>query len=943
MNPQENKIIALPGINPETIRLAGLQHVDASTALQLTGIEETGLLIPYHTIDGVPVMDGATLYYRLRLDHPRGNQKYHQRFGSTPHAYIPPHHVGSDRFEKIILVEGEKKALALSDAGKIAFGISGFYGGATRSEDGRWVPVPELEEIRRICPPEKIYLAGDRDTLFNGQFYDAAIKLREAFQSASIHCLQVPASAPGKGFDDCRAVMEPEAFSAMLQQAEAKALRVEVTDKSSVGSLALTSLREERSEMIAAFKKANPEQQTALRDNLLKLTVSLRMFKCDLDAEEVIKLAEAECGYGRRAFNAEVKNRLQAAQREARRDLGTGNSTSIIKTEHQGVWAAQAAEVLGQMLYWHGRKFADVINGDIVHFDASTIATYLDNPNRCQFFRLNREGLQDHVALTANDAEYIESVPTHRPELIRPIEIVATTPVLIWRPPGYELITGYDRESRVYCSGSLPELPSVEEARARLLKLIGDFNFSNDYEKARCLALLLTPAVVRSGALGQGRCPFFYVSKDQKGAGGGYIVKLVAAVYGMRPGAVVPQEKNPEKSKEGVSLYLAKGNHLVYLDNVRGDVLKQMAYLESLLTEPHFEARAPYMQALVDVRREVFACTSNGAVMSEDLADRTLEIRIIRQPQGYVFHDWPEGDLLAHVEANRAEILAAIYALVQCYDEAAKKTHIPRRSFRFREWEQALSWLIHEHFPELPGLLEPDYCDRKKVELTDAYHGHLVEILRAAATASPGYPTSTIQLVDLAREKQIPLKGDKPELELGKQLSRHFPTNDERQFAGRFKVVRSERATVTSNGNLVKFYAVTFLGTPEIARSSTTDTAPTATTSTAGPNQDAASFTMGGMEGQKPVISVGSVEPQLSTLLGSNQLTPQMPTTPFNAAQPSSSTVSTPDLHQRSGPPPLPPRSAPRTPEAPNGWSMQPATPTAEPVRRPPPLPPQQA
>jgi hypothetical protein len=943
MNPQENKIIALPGINSVTVQLAGLQHVDAAMALQLTGIDASGLLIPYRTIDGVDVVDGSRPFYRLRLDHPRGSQKYHQRAGSSPHAYIPPHNMTSDQFKEIVLVEGEKKALALSEAGKTAFGISGFYGGATRTDDGRWVPVPELEEIKRICSPETIYFAGDQDTLFNGQFYDAAIKLREAFPNARLYCLQVPANAPGKGFDDCRAVMEPAAFAAMLQQAEAKALRIEVTDKSSVGSLALTSLREERSEMIAAFKKASPEQQTALRDNLLKLTVSLRMFKCDLDAEEVIKLAEAECGYGRRAFNAEVKNRLQAAQREARRDLGTGNSTSIIKTEHQGVWAAQAAEVLGQMLYWHGRKFADVTNGDIVHFDASTIATYLDNPDRCQFFRLNREGLQDPVALTANDAEYIESVPTHRPELIRPIEIVATTPVLIWRPPGYELITGYDRESRVYCSGSLPALPSVEEAKARLLKLIGDFNFSNDYEKARCLAILLTPAVVRSGALGQGRCPFFYVSKDQKGAGGGYIVKLVAAVYGMRPGAVVPQEKNPEKSKEGVSLYLAKGNHLVYLDNVRGDVLKQMAYLESLLTEPHFEARAPYMQALVDVRREVFACTSNGAVMSEDLADRTLEIRIIRQPQGYVFHDWPEGDLLAHVEANRAEILAAIYALVQCYDEAAKKTHIPRRSFRFREWEQALSWLIHEHFPELPGLLEPDYCDRKKVELTDPNYGTLLEILRVAASVSPGTPTPTIQLVELAQERKIPLKGVNPVMELGKLMKRHFPHNGQYEFAGRFKIVRSERPTVTSNGNPVNFYTVTFLRPPESSGSSKTETGPTTTTSTAEPPQDSASFTTGGMGGQKLVISVGSVEPQLSTLMGSNQLTPQMPTTPFNAAQPSSSTASTPVLHQRSGPPPLPPRSAPRTPEAPNGWSMQSATPIAEPVRRPPPLPPQQA
>ena len=943
MNPKSS--ITLPGIAPNTVENAGLQHADASTALQLTGINEPGLLIPYRTIDGLTVIDGNHTFYRLRLDYPRGSQKYHQRVGSSPHAYIPPHNVSSDRFEEIILVEGEKKALALSDVGQIAFGISGFYGGVTHADDGRWVPVPELEEIRRICPPEKIYFAGDQDTLFNGQFYDAAIKLQEAFPSASIYCLQVPANAPGKGFDDCRAAMKPDEFAAMLQKAKQKAQSVQVGSKSTAGSLALASLRAEWPEMIESFKKGTPEHQTALRDNLLRLTVSLKMLKCEIDADEVIKLAVEDCGYGRRAFNAEVKNRHHAVQREARRELETGNATAIIKTEHQGIWAAQAAEALGQMLYWHGRKFADVIDGDIVHFTASAIATFLDNPDRCQFFRLNREGLQEPVALTANDAEYIESVPTHRPELIRAIEVVASTPVLIWRPPGYELITGYDCESRVYCSGSLPELPTVAEAKATLLKLIGDFNFPNDYEKARCIAFLLTPAVVRSGALGQGRCPFFYVSKDQKGAGGGYLVKLVAAVYGMRPGPVVPPEKNPEKSKEGVSMYLAKGNYLVYLDNVRGDALKQVAYLESLLTEPNFEARAPYMQALVDVRREVFACTSNGAVMSEDLADRTLEIRIIRQPQGYVFHDWPEGDLLAHVEASRAEILAAIYALVQCYDEAAKKTRIPRRSFRFREWEQALSWLIHEHFPELPGLLEADYFDRKRVELTDPNHSTLVEILRAAATASPGNPTSTIQLIDLARERQIPLKGDKPELEIGKLMTRQFPNNGVHEFAGRFRIVRSERPTPTSNGNPVKFYAVTFLGAPENPGSSTTVTGPTTTINTGGPTQDPASFTLGSIEGQKPVFNIGSVEPQYLAARAAPEVgSPALPVS-FKATQPPPPEEPSPSP-QRRMPPSLPPRSGPpplpsNLQVAPEGRFKQPVTPASAPEHRPPPPPPQ--
>jgi hypothetical protein len=877
----DNSTLAtLPGIAPDTVRLAAIQYVSAKAALILTGLESSGLLIPYTTIDGNPVSDGGQPFMRLRLDNPRGSQKYHQRAGSKPHAYIPPIHQGGDRFEEIILVEGEKKALALSDAGECAFGISGFYGGATRTEDGRWVPVAELEEIRRICPPEVIYLAGDQDTLLNGQFYDAAIKLREAFPNTQIYCLQVPANAPGKGFDDCRAVMEPGAFAALLQKAKKKAQSIQVTDKSTVGSLALKSLKAEWSEIITAFEKGGSEEKTVLRDNLVKLTASLKVFKCELDAEQVVNLAVGDCRYGRRAFNAEVKEHHKKAILEMQSHDSSGKATEIIKTSHQGVWSAEAAEVLGKMLFWHGRKFADVTNGDLTHFSATAIATYLDKPDRCQFFRINREGFKESVSLTADDAEYIESVPTHQPTLVRHIEVISSMPVLIWRRPGYELVTGYDRESRVYAGGTLPTLPSVEEAKAKLLGVIGDFKFSNDYEKARCIAFLLTPAIVRSGALGQGRCPLFYVSKDQKGAGGGYLVKLVAAVYGMRPGAVVIPENTAERSKEGVSMYLSKGNHLVYLDNVRGEALKRLSYLESLLTEPNFEARSPYMQCLIDVRREVFACTSNGAIMSDDLADRTIEVRIAKQPRDYLFTEWPEGDLLAHVEASRAEILASIYVLIQCYDEAASKSQIGRRGFRFREWEHALTWIITNLFPELPGLLEEDYLDRKKVELTDPHYSTLVEIFRVAATIHPGEPCSTSQLVELAREKEIPLRGENPAMELGKQLTRHFQQNGAQTFAGKFHVNRTERTTPGSHGNLVKFYSVTFLAEADKTASPVTGSGSISAASTGEPSRDPASFTVSTQEADKSQLPSGVIEREQAT--GAGSVLPSTPTLPLS-------------------------------------------------------------
>jgi hypothetical protein len=190
-------------------------------------------------------------------------------------------------------------------------------------------------------------------------------------------------------------------------------------------------------------------------------------------------------------------------------------------------------------------------------------------------------------------------------------------------------------------------------------------------------------------------------------------------------------------------------------------------------------------------------------------------------------------------------------------------------------------------------------------------------------------------------EKGIVLKGETPGMELGKLMSRHFPGTGEFQFAGRFRVVRTDRQTQTTNGNLVKFYSVTFLGAPEDPGSSTTRIVPTTTASTGEPPRDANSFTLGSMEGQRLVINVGSVEPQHSTILASVEAPPPMPPANFNGTQTPSPAMSPPQP-QRRPPPPPPPISR----EAPEGWLKQPMTPTSVPESRPPPPPlppPQQA
>jgi hypothetical protein len=86
-SPAAKNSFALPGINSETFQMAGLKHVDASTAVPLTGTEQPGLLIPYRTIDGLPVMEGQSHSSTSRSISYNSN-KLQSVYSSSPETQI---------------------------------------------------------------------------------------------------------------------------------------------------------------------------------------------------------------------------------------------------------------------------------------------------------------------------------------------------------------------------------------------------------------------------------------------------------------------------------------------------------------------------------------------------------------------------------------------------------------------------------------------------------------------------------------------------------------------------------------------------------------------------------------------------------------------------------------------------------------------------------------
>ena len=177
-----------PGITPEYLRANQIRSVSAQEASELVGCSSPGLILPYFQPTPVarnPIYDpDGKPFCRLRKVDVSSGNKYHQPAGTSVHAYLPANWNVGNNSETLVAVEGEFKALSLTDENQgfsiPAVGLSGFYGFQLPSDlDGAdFQLVPELASAMDTLKPKRLAFLGDTDTSFNRQFSHAAVRFK---------------------------------------------------------------------------------------------------------------------------------------------------------------------------------------------------------------------------------------------------------------------------------------------------------------------------------------------------------------------------------------------------------------------------------------------------------------------------------------------------------------------------------------------------------------------------------------------------------------------------------------------------------------------------------------------------------------------------------------------------------------------------------------------
>ena len=311
-----------PGISPKTLVNAGVRHVSGAEALQLCGLEASGLWIPFHTADGAPVTVEDKPFGRLRLDEPRGDFKYYQAPGTGVRVYFPPGLRALPRSGRALtLVEGEFKALALVEAGIPAVGICGYFGFHPGGQPHQ--PVDALAELIASWNPAEILFLGDTDTALNAQFAVAACRFRDLVEPLAVRLPRLPLDGP-KGVDDLREAAGA-GFAAHWQTLCGEA--VPLTAGISPGRLALTLLEREKKHLASATGSRKDEYIEKLASMGAWLQAGFPLIE-----DELVAFVKGVFGVKVRAFRQAV--------RKAATDSGAGHQAASTGTDADAELAA---------------------------------------------------------------------------------------------------------------------------------------------------------------------------------------------------------------------------------------------------------------------------------------------------------------------------------------------------------------------------------------------------------------------------------------------------------------------------------------------------------------------------------------------------------------------------------------------------------------------------
>lgn len=287
---------------------------------------------------------------------------------------------------------------------------------------------------------------------------------------------------------------------------------------------------------------------------------------------------------------------------------------------------------------------------------------------------------------------------------VPPIAGVVEAPVVA--PDGcLETSPGYLPKSHLYFDDTQIDLRraiGTDVAGALVLlrdEILSGYPFADTASFAHTLALILQPFV---RPMIDGPCPLYLIDKPQVATGASLLAATCIAVSATPTPSAAPREE-AEWRKLLTSMFLQGVQH-VWIDNLKGKI--DSGALEAALTASTWRDRilggndAPPL----DVRC-TFVATSNNAELSQDLATRSVPIRLDARVQ----KPWERtGFKIEHpptwVREHRGQVVDAALVLVSTWLDAGMPAYSGKHVSRFSAWSRVMGGILET--VGIPGFLD---------------------------------------------------------------------------------------------------------------------------------------------------------------------------------------------------------------------------------------------
>jgi len=307
--------------------------------------------------------------------------------------------------------------------------------------------------------------------------------------------------------------------------------------------------------------------------------------------------------------------------------------------------------------------------------------------------------------------------------------------------PGYDRATGILYDPMGTSFGSIPELPTRDDARAaiaELKSLIAEFPFVDDPSRSVALSGILTTVIRRSIS----RAPLHALTAPVMGAGKSKLVNLASMVATGHEAPVIASGKTEEEMEKRLGAALIAGDVVISIDNIEhplgGELLCQ-AITEATLS---IRILGKSTNAAVPNNAAFFA-TGNNLTIVGDMTRRAILCSLDPQCERPELREFVYEDPIEIVRRDRARFVLAALTPLRAFHIAGRPQQAPSLG-SFEAWSR---WIRDT----LIWLGEADPCETmERVRTADPKLAALANILHQWDRVISDQRVSVSEIIDAA-------------------------------------------------------------------------------------------------------------------------------------------------------------------------------------------------